>query len=131
MRVGQHFVAQREGFSGAGLEIGLTHHIEGDPKGEIRGVVLVPKSWSEEERVSPGVYLVSVTDGKSSVRFFAEYRGDAGSVSWWYHRVPREFAGVFEDKSVVRLALRRVDVSEFVELTRGKIDRDEETTATT
>jgi len=83
MRMGQHFLAQREGFSGAGLEIALTHHIERDPKGEVRGVVLVPKSWLEG-RVSPGVYLVSVTDGKSSVRVFAEYRGDAGSVSWWY-----------------------------------------------
>jgi len=45
-------------------------------------------------------------------------------------RAPWEFTGVFEDKSVVRLALRRADVSEFVELTRGKINRDEETTAT-
>ena len=114
--MGQHFVVQREGFSGAGFEIALTYHVERDLKSRIRGVVLVPKVWLEGERVSPGVHLVSVTDGKKSIRFFAEYKGDTGSVSWWYRRVPREFAAVFDDESVVWLALRRVDVSEFVEL---------------
>lgn len=119
--MGQHFVAQREGFSGAGFEVALTYHVERDSKSGVRGVVLVPRVWLEEGRVSPGVYLVSVTDGKRSIGFFAEYTGDTGGVSWWYRRVPRKFAGVFKDRSVVWLGLRRVDVSEFVELAGGRV----------
>lgn len=120
--MGQHSVVQRVG-SEVALDVPLTYNIDSDTRSGIRGVVYVPKDWLERRRVGPGVYLVSVTDGSSVVRFFAEYRPDASDVSWWYRRVPRQFATVFEDKSLVWLTLQRFDVSDFVGSVREGILR--------